>query len=92
MHQAGREKASGTTGKECRGNLALWGGRGRESHMDLCTRMRWCLEPMRREVEESHNWDCGRSERERKREVDLTGNIKAPSFPIQLLAAYTVQN
>lgn len=34
----------------------------------------------------------GRRERERKREVDLTGNINAPSFPIQLLAASTAQN
>lgn len=35
---------------------------------------------------------CGRRERERKREVDLTGNINTPSFPIQLLAASPVQN
>lgn len=43
VHQAGKEMASGTTREKCRGNLALWGSRGRESHMDLCRRMRWFL-------------------------------------------------
>lgn len=81
MQQAGREIASGTTG--------ITGRQGKGKPLQEDEVVSGVNEERSRIKSQLGLWE---RERERKREVDLTGSIKAPSFPIQLLAAYTVQN